>query len=191
MIPMRLAANLPEKRRNGYREDYSMRRRPVVGIMGGARVSSDIYNMVFDLGRHIASAGCIVLTGGRNAGVMRAACEGAKKQGGLTIGILPTESKEDANPFVDICIPTNMGDARNVINVLSSDIVVACPGGAGTISEIALALKSRKQVVALGVEVGDVFNDFVESKQLVVVTTVSECIQEITRELGLINENRS
>jgi uncharacterized protein (TIGR00725 family) len=107
----------------------------------------DIRN-AFALGSAIADEGWIVLTGGRNRGVMDAVNKGAKASGGLTVGILPTKDRRTISGAVDVAIITDMGSARNNINVLTSDVIVACGvGGAGTASEIALALKSNKFVV--------------------------------------------
>jgi len=103
----------------------------------------------YKLGQRIAQEGWVVLTGGRNMGVMDAASKGAKAAGGLTIGILPTQDTSNLSEAVDIAIATDMGNARNNINVLSSDVVIACGMGTGTASEIALALKSGKKVVLL------------------------------------------
>ncbi|HEY9283466.1 MAG TPA: hypothetical protein VIP46_08435, partial [Pyrinomonadaceae bacterium] len=84
------------------------------------------------------------------SGVMEAASRGAREAGGLTIGILPTADAGDASEFVDLAVVTGMGQARNQINVLTSRVVFACGAGAGTASEIALALKARKPVILLG-----------------------------------------
>jgi uncharacterized protein (TIGR00725 family) len=109
----------------------------------------DVRN-AFALGSAIADQGWIVLTGGRNRGVMDAASKGAKASGGLTVGILPTKNRRTTSAAVDIAILTDMGSARNYINVLTSEVIVACgEGGAGTVSEIALALKAGKFVVLL------------------------------------------
>ena len=113
----------------------------------------------FALGTAIADEGWVVLTGGRNRGVMDAVNKGAKASGGLTIGILPTKNPRTVSTAVDVAILTDMGSARNYINVLTSDVIVACgEGGAGTASEIALALKSDKYVV--------LFNNGNESRAL-------------------------
>jgi len=103
------------------------------------------------LGRLAAEAGWVVLTGGRPAGVMDAASEGARSvPGSLTIGILPTGPDGPVSGHVDVAIFTGMSDARNAINVLSSDVVVACGvEGAGTASEVALALKTSRPLVLL------------------------------------------
>ena len=91
-----------------------------------------------------------LLNGGRNRGVMKASARGAKKAGGTVIGILPDKTTAKASPDLDIAVLTGMGDARNAINVLSSDVVIACPGSLGTMSEIVLALKNDKCVILLG-----------------------------------------
>jgi hypothetical protein len=104
----------------------------------------------FALGAAIAQEGWVLLSGGRNSGVMDAVNRGAKQTGGLTIGVMPGSDKSSMSDAVDVGIVTGMGSARNNINVLSSDVVSACgAGGAGTASEIALALKSRRPVILL------------------------------------------
>lgn len=125
-------------------------RKIVVGVMGpgDGATALDLQN-AYELGELIAQAGWVLLTGGRNVGVMDAASRGAKQAGGLTIGILPGSDRAGLSEAVDIAILTDLGNARNNINVLSSDIVVACGMGLGTLSEIALALKSHRVVVLL------------------------------------------
>jgi uncharacterized protein (TIGR00725 family) len=122
----------------------------IIGVMGpGSGATAKDKSLAYELGSLIARKGWILLSGGRSEGVMEAVNEGAKSASGITIGILPGNSKEDASPFVDIAIVTDMGSARNNINVLSSDIVIACGTGVGTASEIALALKAGKNVILL------------------------------------------
>ncbi|NIT61147.1 MAG: TIGR00725 family protein [Aliifodinibius sp.] len=124
--------------------------KPIIGVMGpGEGASQKDINHAYELGQLIAKQNWILLTGGRNTGVMDAASKGAKHSGGLTVGILPSESKDGISEFVDIPICTGMGSARNNINVLSSDVVIACGSGAGTISEVMLALKAHKPVILL------------------------------------------
>lgn len=154
-------------------------RRPIIGVMGGADVSDLDYQLAYELGALIAENGWILLNGGRDAGVMRASAEGAKSRGGTTIGILPTASKNDANPFIDIPIVTNLADARNLINVLSSDVVVACPGSAGTLSEVALALKNNRTVILLRLDVGRAFEKYRDSGALIEAGDVQECVRII------------
>lgn len=132
-------------------------RKIIVGVMGpGDKATAKDLQNAYELGKLIAKQQWILLTGGRNVGVMDAASKGAKSTNGLVIGILPDDSKRGISEAVDIAIFTDMGNARNNINVLSSDLVIACGMGAGTASEIALALKGNKQVILL--------TDDVESK---------------------------
>jgi hypothetical protein len=125
-------------------------RKIMIGVMGpGTGASETDRQNAFELGRLIAQKGWVLLTGGRDAGVMDAASAGAKVENGLTVGILPTADDRGISDAVDIAIITGMGNARNNINVLSSDVVIACGMGAGTASEVALALKANKPVVLL------------------------------------------
>jgi uncharacterized protein (TIGR00725 family) len=80
---------------------------------------------------------------------MEGVARGAKEGGGITIGILPTENKEDANEFIDIIIPTGFGEARNIMVVRAADAVIALPGKFGTLSEMAFALKARIPVISV------------------------------------------
>jgi len=108
----------------------------IIGVIGGSTCSEEIYNIAYEVGRYIAKKGNILICGGLG-GVMEAACKGAKRENGLTIGILPTNDKNSKNPYVDIPIVTGMGEARNIIIVKSSDGIIAIDGGYGTLSELA------------------------------------------------------
>jgi uncharacterized protein (TIGR00725 family) len=100
------------------------------------------------VGGELARAGAVLVCGGLG-GVMEAACRGAHEAGGRTVGILPGADRAAANRFVDVAIPTGLGEARNALVVRSADALVAVGGGYGTLSEIALALKAGKPVVGL------------------------------------------
>jgi uncharacterized protein (TIGR00725 family) len=129
-------------------------RKFIVGVMGaGEDAEEGAKEMAFRLGGLIAREGWVVLSGGRQAGVMEEVNRGAKQiAGSLTVGILPT-AQAAVSDYVDVVITTDMGNARNNLNVLSSDVVVACgTGGAGTVSEIALAIKAKKPVILLGTD---------------------------------------
>jgi len=104
----------------------------------------------YEIGRLVAERGWVLITGGRNAGVMKAANEGAKMaKESLTIGILP-DGNTEVSPAVDIAIVTDTGEARNNIIVLSADVIIACGvEDPGTASEVALALKAGKPVILL------------------------------------------
>jgi uncharacterized protein (TIGR00725 family) len=102
-----------------------------------------------EVGALLAEAGVTVVTGGLG-GVMEAACRGARSRHGTTVGLLPGLDRSAANGWVEIAIPTGMGELRNGLVVRAADAVVAIGGGAGTLSEIALALKGGLSVVGLG-----------------------------------------
>jgi uncharacterized protein (TIGR00725 family) len=91
-----------------------------------------------------------VLVCGGLGGAMEAACRGASEAGGVTVGILPGDDRSAANRFVEVAIPTGLGEARNALVVRSADALVAVGGGYGTLSEIAFALKAGKPVIGLG-----------------------------------------
>jgi uncharacterized protein (TIGR00725 family) len=81
---------------------------------------------------------------------MAGACRGAKSSGGLTVGLLPGRHRADANPWVDVVIPTGLAEARNTLVVLAASAVIAVGGEYGTLSEIALALRSGVPVIGVG-----------------------------------------
>ena len=151
----------------------------IVGVMGGGTAGREGAEAAYRLGSLIASQGWILLNGGRNAGVMASSARGARENGGITVGILPDDHPRGASPFIQIPILTGMGNARNCINVLSSNVVVACPGGAGTISEIALALKSSRPVILMNFDVQDMFKRYLKTEMLFAVKTPEEVIAKI------------
>jgi uncharacterized protein (TIGR00725 family) len=122
--------------------------RRIISVIGGSDSNPDILKLAEQVGEEIAKRGVALVCGGLG-GVMEAACRGAKKHDGLTIGILPTEMKEHANQFVDIAIPTGIGYARNFLVARAGDAVIAIDGSAGTLSEIAIAWFSDRPIVAL------------------------------------------
>ena len=159
-------------------------RKAIVGVMGpGEGASAESVELARKLGRLIAQEGWVTLSGGRNVGVMQAVNAGAKEvAGSLTVGILPSATS-DVSPDVDIMIVTEMHNARNNINVLSSDVVVACGNaGMGTVSEIALALKGGKTVFLLGAdqETRALFRKL-GHERVVEVDTPEEAIETIRR----------
>ena len=136
--------------------------------------------LAFELGQAIAEKGWIVLTGGRSFGVMDAAMKGAKEANGLTIGILPNDNSVNASDHADIKILTGMGSARNVINILSSHVIVVIGMAAGTASEVALALKSNKKVILFNQdEITIRFFKNIGTYKVMIATTVDETIKMI------------
>ena len=160
-------------------------RKPVIGVMGGSKANRKVEAMARDLGRLIAERGWILLNGGRNCGVMAASAAGAQEAGGFVIGILPDTTRTKAAPDLDVAIVTGLGDGRNLLNVLSSDVVIACPGELGTLSEVVLALKHDKRVILLGFDLGPEFTKFCKRGQLTTVETPEEAVAEVGRALDL------
>lgn len=119
-----------------------------VGVIGGYECTKKDYQIAYQLGGLIAKQGWVLICGG-GSGIMEAACKGAKEQGGLTCGILPSFRGEEANPYLDIKIPTGLGYARNILVVRASDVLVAVDGRYGTLSEIAFALNEKKPVFGI------------------------------------------
>jgi hypothetical protein len=120
----------------------------IVAVIGAGTCNKEISDIAEEVGRLIARKGAILVTGGLG-GVMEAASRGAKEAGGITVGILPGFSKDEANQYVQIPITTGLSHARNIIVVRSADAVIAVAGEYGTLSEIAIALKLGKPVVGI------------------------------------------
>jgi uncharacterized protein (TIGR00725 family) len=115
-------------------------------VVGPGEASDGHVEAAAVVGRLVAERGALLVCGGLG-GVMEGACRGAKQAGGTTIGILPGVERSDANPYVDVALPTGLGQARNAVVARAADAVIAIGGGYGTLSEIALALRREKPVV--------------------------------------------
>ena len=121
---------------------------PYVAVAGSGDAPARDVEAAEAVGRLLAERGAVVVCGG-GAGVMEAACRGAKSGGGTTLGILPGLDRGDANPFVDLAVPTGLGEARNALVVRAADALIAVGGAWGTLSEIALALRVGKRVIGI------------------------------------------
>ncbi len=119
-----------------------------IGVIGGSICTDEEYKLAEAVGKKIAQAGGILICGGMS-GVMEAACKGAFQAGGLTVGILPTDSIDDANPYVKIPVATGMGIGRNIIIVRTAAALISIDGKFGTLSEISYALQLNKKVISL------------------------------------------
>ena len=157
--------------------------RTVIGVMGGGVADAATQALAHEVGTLIAAEGWVLLNGGRDCGVMAASAAGASSAGGLVVGILPDDDFDGVAAAVDIAIPTGMGDARNVINILASHVVLALPGGAGTISEVAHALKAGRPVVVVGWDPGEALWAAAGTR-LVGVDSAAEAIAAAKRFLG-------
>jgi uncharacterized protein (TIGR00725 family) len=119
-----------------------------VAVCGASDPRPDQRALAREVGRRLAESGAVVLCGGLG-GVMEAAAEGAASAGGTVVGILPGGDRSAANPYVTVAIATGLGEARNAVLTAAADAVIAIGGGWGTLSEIALARKRGRPVVAL------------------------------------------
>jgi uncharacterized protein (TIGR00725 family) len=120
-----------------------------VSVSGSGDAPPDVIALAEEVGSRLAAANAIVVCGGLS-GVMEAVCRGAKSSGGTTVGILPGTERSDANPFIDVAIPTGLGESRNALVARAADALIAIGGEFGTLSEIALALKIGTPVIGLG-----------------------------------------
>lgn len=118
-----------------------------IAVIGASDCSPEEYETARTLGRLIAEMGATLICGGMG-GVMEAACRGARESGGQTVGIVPDTG--NGNPYLNVVIRTGLGHARNALVVQSADAVIAVGGSHGTLSEIALALKTRRPVFGIG-----------------------------------------
>ena len=125
-----------------------MDKKKFIAVIGGNQPSPQEANLAETVGRELAMRGAILVCGGLG-GVMEAACKGAQSKGGVTVGILPGDSRQAANPYVQIPIVTGIGYARNFTVVKSAQAVIAIGGSYGTLSEIGHALRSGIPVIGL------------------------------------------
>jgi len=125
-----------------------MNQKRFIAVIGGSECSPQEAKLAEEVGRELARQGVILVCGGLG-GIMKAACKGANSQGGVTVGILPGGNRQAANPYVQIPIVTNLGEARNVVVVKSAQAVIAIGGGYGTLSEIGHALRNGIPVIGL------------------------------------------
>jgi uncharacterized protein (TIGR00725 family) len=154
----------------------------------GDGASPEAVALAEELGEYISARGWVLLTGGRPAGVMAAASRGAVRvEGHLVVGVLPDEGngeERQATAELDLALFTGMGKARNVINVLSADVVVVCGGGGpGTASEAAHALNGGRPLILLAVPA--LWRDFFcsLSKGVESVSDVEQCCRLIETRL--------
>ncbi len=125
-----------------------MEKKILISVIGGRKVEKSLLEQAESVGRLLAKKDAILICGGLG-GVMEAVSRGMKSEGGLTIGILPQNHREKANPFVDIPIATGLGIGRNAIIARAADAVIVVGGEYGTLSEIAFALQMGKPVVGI------------------------------------------
>jgi len=156
-----------------------------IGVIGRSEVLPETARMAEEVGRYIAGHGAALVCGGLG-GVMEAACRGAFEAGGLTIGILPGNSRHEANKWVKIPIVTGMGYARNMAVVKTSQAVIAIDGSYGTLTEIAYALQSGIPVI--GLKTWQIFLNGIEENGIIRAENPLEAVETA---FSLINEYKT
>ena len=153
-----------------------MSRKPIIGVIGGgSTASAEGVSLAEEVGFLIARSDAVLICGGLN-GVMEASARGAKRGGGLTVGVLPTGNKGDANPHIDLPIATAMSTARNLIIVRTADALIAVNGSYGTLSEMAHAFDLGKTV--FGLRTWPMEKLGVDAKLFVAVATPREAVDQ-------------
>lgn len=155
-----------------------MARMRLMSVIGAGQCDAGTAEMAERLGFELARRGWGVVCGGLG-GVMEAACRGARRAGGLTVGILPGDDASAANPYVDVVIPTGMGEARNALVVRAGEGAIAVAGEYGTLSEIALALKMGKPVI--GLRTWTLMKDGVSDTGIIPAETPLEAVEKALR----------
>ncbi|VAX24354.1 hypothetical protein MNBD_NITROSPINAE02-137 [hydrothermal vent metagenome] len=147
----------------------------IIGVIGAGSCTADVSGGAQKVGELIAGRGAMLVCGGLG-GVMESAAKGAFSNGGVTIGILPGDNKDDRSPYISIPIVTDMGHARNVIIAQTADGLIAIEGGSGTLSEIAISMKLGKPVVSIG--------KWSQMEGVIAAQTPEEAVEKVFKLIG-------
>ncbi|MGD2125382.1 MAG: TIGR00725 family protein [Desulfobacteraceae bacterium] len=147
-----------------------------IGVIGAGSCSATIYQIARDVGYEIGKRGWMLVCGGLG-GVMEGSARGCVEAGGKTLGILPGLGRDTANPYITVSLPTGLGEARNVLVVRASDVLISIAGGYGTLSEIGVALKTGKHVIGL--------QTWKDIQGIEYVSSPSEAIDKVVKFLSL------
>ncbi len=148
----------------------------------------ELEKIAYETGAEVAKSGSVLITGGLG-GVMRAACQGAKGEDGLTVGIIPQNDPSFANEYCDIVIPSGVGLARDFLNALSADGVIVIGGASGTLSEICAAYMHKKPIVAIkntggmADKLADQYLDHRQNVKIVGVNSPKEAVKYIIEKI--------
>ncbi len=151
-----------------------------IAVIGASEATSREFDLSVEVGKEIAKAGCVLVCGGLS-GVMEGAAKGASENGGTSIGILPQDNRRQANRYLSYSLPTGLGHMRNYLVVASGDGVLAIGGGAGTLSEMGMAMKLQRPVVLL--ESIDLKAAFQKDTEVGRAETPGEAVAYLLREL--------
>lgn len=151
------------------------KKQPIIAVIGGGSCNREEARLAEEVGRELAKRGATLVCGGLG-GVMEAACKGASAEGGVTIGVLPGDDRQSANPYVRIPIVTGIGYARNVAVVKSAQAVIAVGGNYGTLSEISHALQSGIPVI--GLNTWSISRNGKEDKAIISAQSAAEAVDK-------------
>ncbi len=157
-------------------------RKTHIGVIGAGECSPEAFEIAHEVGRLVAQREWVLICGGLG-GVMEGAAKGCSAGGGMAVGLLPGTDRYSANPYIALAIPTGMGEARNVLVVRASDVIVAIAGEYGTLSEIGFALKIGKPVVGLKTWPGIKGIDYVDTPQEA-IDRATELVQQRNEDRG-------
>ena len=146
---------------------------PYIAVVGAGEDREGPCRAAEAVGRALAEAGAVLVCGGLG-GVMEAACRGARSAGGTTVGILPSTNRDHANRYVDVALPTGMGETRNALIIRAADAVIAIDGEYGTLSEIGFALKVGVPVI--GIDTWELSRDGQRDSTIVRVESPEEAV---------------
>lgn len=165
------------------------RRRQILVIgFGRDHCSEKAYNVAHDVGVEVARKGALLLTGGLG-GVMEAASRGAKEEGGFVIGIIPQDSKSEANDYCDAVIATGMGFARDFITAYSADAIIVVGGGAGTLIEVAAAYQKGIPTVAVrgtGGVADRFIDEYIDDRKIAPIIGEDTAERAVSRALSML-----
>jgi len=173
--------------------DLKKKFKGIVSVIGASEITKEIRDKTIEIGRLIAKNNYAIACGGLS-GVMEAVCQGAKEEGGFTIGIIPFLEKSAANKYIDLVIPCPFSQARNIVVVLTGDVCLAISGKAGTLSEISFAWIYQKPIVALtniegwSSKIANMKLDDRRSDKIYGVKTPKEVIEKIIELFKKINK---
>nr|MBA2599788.1 TIGR00725 family protein [Actinomycetota bacterium] len=156
-------------------------RAPYIGVIGAGEPDRTTEDTAESVGRLLAERGAVVICGGLG-GVMEAACRGARSAGGVTVGILPGTERRHGNAYLDIALPTGIGEMRNALIVRASDALIAVAGEFGTLSEIAFAIKTGVPVV--GIDTWDLSKRGRADGSILRAASPGEAVDRALRELS-------
>ncbi len=140
-----------------------------IGVIGSGSCDEQTGRLAYQVGKNIALKGAVLVCGGKG-GVMEQACMGNFEAGGVSLGVLPGSDRQEANPFVTYALATGLGEMRNFLVVRCSDVLISVAGEHGTLSEMAIALKEKKRVIAL--------NPPFDLKGLIAASTAEDAVQK-------------